>query len=170
MTNGIGGTDGFAARYRGRKVLVTGADGFIGSHLAEALALYNAFGSHGWLDERKNGMRVVLGDVRDGAQMTRLADGHDLVFHLAALIGIPYSYVAANSYVDVNVTGTLNLLEALRAGGIGRLVHTSTSEVYGTARLTPDSDYPMMVLGLGNRSVINALRAGPPRFWNSDRI
>jgi UDP-glucose 4-epimerase len=147
MTNEVSGSDGFAARYRGRKVLVTGADGFIGSHLADALAgagaevtalaLYNAFGGHGWLDERKNDMRVVLGDVRDGAQMMRLAHGHDLVFHLAALIGIPYSYVAANSYVDVNVTGTLNLLEALRAGGIGRLVHTSTSEVYGTARFTP---------------------------------
>ncbi|MGD9537730.1 MAG: SDR family NAD(P)-dependent oxidoreductase [Alphaproteobacteria bacterium] len=150
MSNGVGTAAGAAARYRGKKVLVTGADGFIGSHLAEALAaagaevtalaLYNAFGSHGWLDERNGEMRVTLGDVRDGAQMIRLAHGHDLVFHLAALIGIPYSYVAANSYVDVNVKGTLNLLEALRAGGIGRLVHTSTSEVYGTAQFTPISE------------------------------
>ena len=151
MTNEVGTTEGFAARYRGKKVLVTGADGFIGSHLAEALAgagaevtalaLYNAFGTHGWLDElpadARAALRLELGDVRDGAQMMRLAAGHDLVFHLAALIGIPYSYVAANSYVDVNVTGTLNLLEALRAGGIGRLVHTSTSEVYGSAQVTP---------------------------------
>jgi len=137
--------------YRGKRVLVTGADGFIGSHLAEALvrdnadvtalSLYNAFDRHGWLDEAdpelRGSMRLMRGDIRDGVAMHRLAEGHDVVFHLAALIGIPYSYDSAQSYVDVNVTGTLNILEAARAHGVGRVVHTSTSEVYGTAQTQP---------------------------------
>ena len=137
--------------YRGRRVLVTGADGFIGSHLAEALvranaevtalALYNAFDRYGWLDavdpEARSSMRLVRGDIRDGVAMHRLAEGHDVVFHLAALIGIPYSYDSAQSYIDVNVTGTLNILEAARAHEVGRVVHTSTSEVYGTAQTQP---------------------------------
>ncbi len=139
------------AAYRGKRVLVTGADGFIGSHLAEALvetgaevtalALYNAYGTYGWLDEIedavRDALRLALGDVRDAPYMRRLADGHDIVFHLAALVGIPYSYAAAQSNVDVNLNGTLNLLEATRAGAIGRFVHTSTSEVYGTAQASP---------------------------------
>lgn len=144
--------------YRGKRVLVTGADGFIGSHLAEALvavgaevtalACYNAFDRNGWLDdladEARAAMRIERGDVRDAAFMRRLAGGHDVVFHLAALIGIPYSYTAAQSYVDVNIHGTLNLLEAARGGGVGRLVHTSTSEVYGSARTKPiDEDHPL---------------------------
>jgi len=134
--------------YRGKRVLVTGADGFIGSHLAEALvrdnaevtalALYNAFDRYGWLDEAdpelRASMTLVRGDIRDAVAMHRLAEGHDVVFHLAALIGIPYSYDSAQSYVDVNVTGTLNILEAARAHSVGRVVHTSTSEVYGTAQ------------------------------------
>ena len=134
--------------FRGRRVLVTGADGFIGSHLAEALvrenaevtalALYNAFDRYGWLDEvdpeARSSMTLVRGDIRDGVAMHRLAEGHDVVFHLAALIGIPYSYDSAQSYIDVNVTGTLNMLEAARAHAVGRVVHTSTSEVYGTAQ------------------------------------
>ena len=137
--------------FSGKRVLVTGADGFIGSHLAEALvrggaevtalALYNSFGSHGWLDESADEiralMRIELGDVRDGAQMRALAEGSEIVFHLAALIGIPYSYVAAQSCVDVNINGTLNLLEAARAGAVQRFVHTSTSEVYGSAQTKP---------------------------------
>lgn len=137
--------------YRGRRVLVTGADGFIGSHLAEALvrdnaevtalALYNAFDRYGWLDEIdpevRASMALVRGDIRDGVAMHRLAEGHDVVFHLAALIGIPYSYDSAQSYIDVNVTGTLNILEAARAHAVGRVVHTSTSEVYGTAQTQP---------------------------------
>ncbi len=146
------------AAYRGRRVLVTGADGFIGSHLVEALvaagarvtalAQYNAFGSNGWLDELDEDVRAKLdvrrGDVRDAAYVAQLVAGHEVVFHLAALIAIPYSYHAPQSYVDVNVTGTLNVLEACRAHGVERLVHTSTSEVYGTALTTPIAeDHPL---------------------------
>lgn len=137
--------------YAGKKVLVTGADGFIGSHVAEsllaagadvtALAMYNSFDSHGWLDElpetAREAMRLVRGDVRDPSFVDRIAAGQDVIFHLAALIAIPHSYVAPQSYVDVNVTGTLNVLEAARKHGAGRVVHTSTSEVYGTAITTP---------------------------------
>jgi UDP-glucose 4-epimerase len=137
--------------YAGTKVLVTGADGFIGSHLTEglvregakvtALALYNSFDSHGWLDDLPDGVRgklnLVRGDVRDAAFVSRLVYGHEVVFHLAALIAIPYSYSAAQSYVDTNIVGTLNVLEAARQHGTERIVHTSTSEVYGTALTMP---------------------------------
>ena len=140
--------------YKGKKVLVTGADGFIGSHLAEALvrdgaevtslALYTGLDRHGWLDEINDKlraeMRLVRGDVRDGAMMGQLVKGHDVVFHLAALIAIPHSYDAPLSYIDVNVTGTANVLEAARNHGVGRVVHTSTSEVYGTAQTVPISE------------------------------
>lgn len=144
--------------YSGKRALVTGADGFIGSHLTEllagagakvtALALYNAFDQAGWLDEIsaevRGAVRIVRGDVRDAAYVRSIAEGADVVFHLAALIGIPYSYEAASSYVAVNVQGTLNVLEAARAGGCGRVVHTSTSEVYGTARYEPiDEAHPL---------------------------
>jgi UDP-glucose 4-epimerase len=144
--------------YSGRKVLVTGADGFIGSHLVEALvaegakitalALYNAFGANGWLDVLaepvRDAIRLERGDVRDAGQMAALVAGHDTVFHLAALIAIPYSYAAPQSYVDVNVSGTLNVLEAARRHGVARVVHTSTSEVYGTALSTPiGEDHPL---------------------------
>lgn len=152
------GTMSDTAHYRGRRVLVTGADGFIGSHLAEALAaigadvtalaLYNAFDSHGWLDElpdtTRQAIHVERGDVRDPAFMMRLCEGQDIVFHLAALIAIPHSYRAAQSYVDVNVTGAINLLEAARAHRPTRVVMTSTSEVYGTARVSPIAeDHPL---------------------------
>ena len=137
--------------YKSRRVTVTGADGFIGSHLAEALvrlgaevtalAQYNAFDRNGWLDEldpaARASLRIVRGDIRDGAFMMRLLADQDIVFHLAALIAIPYSYAAPQSYVETNVTGTLNVLEAARTHGIARVVHTSTSEVYGTAQTLP---------------------------------
>lgn len=136
--------------YQGVKVLVTGADGFIGSHLAEALAAagadvtalcqYNSFDSHGWLDESDAPLRLVRGDIRDGAFVRRLVRGHQVMFHLAALIAIPFSYVAAQSYVETNVLGTLHVLEACREAGVGRLVHTSTSEVYGSAITVPISE------------------------------
>ena len=144
--------------FDGKRVFVTGADGFIGSHLAEALvrrgarvtalALYNSFGTCGWLDEIaddvRSEMQIELGDVRDGVQMRAFADGSDIIFHLAALIGIPYSYVAAASCVDVNIHGTLNMLEAVRGGAAARLIHTSTSEVYGSALQRPiGEDHPL---------------------------
>ncbi|MEA2934997.1 MAG: hypothetical protein QOD74_1643 [Variibacter sp.] len=140
------------------KVLVTGADGFIGSHLTEALvhrgakvtalALYNSFDSYGWLDDLPTAIReklnLVRGDIRDAAFVGRIVQGQKIVFHLAALIAIPHSYIAAQSYVDTNVVGTLNVLEAARQWGTERVVHTSTSEVYGTALTTPiDESHPL---------------------------
>lgn len=135
-------------------VAVTGADGFIGSHLVErlvwsghkvrALALYNSFGTYGWLDSLDAdvlaNVEVVLGDVRDAGCVDPLVSGADTVYHLAALIAIPYSYTAARSYVETNAIGTLNVLEAARRHGTGRVVHTSTSETYGTARTVPISE------------------------------
>ena len=137
--------------YNNATVLVTGADGFIGSHLVErlvaegakvtALALYNAFDGNGWLDdlepETRETVTIARGDVRDGAFMMRLCENQDLIFHLAALIAIPHSYAAAQSYVETNVTGMVNLLEAARHHRPKRVVVTSTSEVYGTARTLP---------------------------------
>jgi NAD dependent epimerase/dehydratase len=132
-------------------VAVTGADGFIGSHLVErlvecgsrvrAMALYNSFGTYGWLDalpaDVLANVEVVLGDVRDPGSVETLVRGTSTVYHLAALIAIPYSYTAPRSYVDTNVIGTLNVLEASRRHGVRRVVHTSTSETYGTARTVP---------------------------------
>lgn len=140
------------------KVFLTGADGFIGSHLAEALVrdghdvtalvIYNSFDSWGWLDsvpaDISQQIKVVPGDVRDPTQMMSLVQGHDAVLHLAALIAIPFSYVAPDQYVQTNISGTLNLLNAARAHGIGRFIHTSTSEVYGSARYVPmDEGHPL---------------------------
>ncbi|MGM7672124.1 SDR family NAD(P)-dependent oxidoreductase [Microbacterium sp. A93] len=137
----------------GKKVLVTGADGFIGSHVVErllgygaevtAFCMYNSFGAHGWLDEsdafktaiRAEQAHAVLGDIRDAEHVSSTVEGHDIVLHLAALIAIPYSYSAPRSYVETNIGGTLNVLEAVRKHGVQRMVNTSTSEVYGT----PDS-------------------------------
>jgi NAD dependent epimerase/dehydratase len=138
---------------------VTGAGGFIGSHLVEelcrrgapvrALARYNGRGDTGWLaeidDACRNEVEIVLGDVRDPDQMRTLVSGCDTVFHLAALIGIPYSYASPRQNLDTNAGGTLNLLEASRAEGVRRFVHTSTSEVYGTAQYVPiDEDHPLV--------------------------
>ncbi|MDQ0809505.1 NAD dependent epimerase/dehydratase [Streptomyces sp. B3I7] len=130
---------------------VTGADGFIGSHLTEALVAsgyrvramvqYNPFSSYGWLEalhpDVLEQVEVVLGDVRDPSSVRHLVKGASCVYHLAALVAIPYSYRAPHSYVDTNVTGTLNVLEAVRAAGTPRLVHTSTSETYGSAQIVP---------------------------------
>lgn len=135
-------------------VAVTGAEGFIGSHLVEelvrrgrrvrAMVLYNSFGSRGWLDtvpdEVLDAVEIQFGDVRDPSSTTALVSGAEVVYHLAALIAIPYSYEAPRSYVDTNVIGTLNVLEAVRSGGVERLVHTSTSETFGTARTVPISE------------------------------
>lgn len=135
-----------------QKVLVTGADGFIGSHLVEmlvsrgakvkALSLYNSFNNWGWLENTSclDQIEVVCGDVRDPNFCREITQGMDVVFHLAALIAIPYSYVAPDSYVATNITGTLNMLQAAKDAGVKRFLHTSTSEVYGTARFVPISE------------------------------
>lgn len=136
------------------KVLVTGADGFIGSHLVElllaegyavrALSQYNSFNYWGWLEDIKHpDLEIVNGDIRDSAFCRHIVRGCDTVFHLAALIAIPYSYVAPESYVDTNVKGTLNMCQAAKDEGVRRLIVTSTSEVYGTARYVPiDEKHP----------------------------
>lgn len=127
-----------------KNVLVTGADGFIGSHLTDlllaegynvrALAQYNSFNNWGWLEGKSHpGLEIVTGDVRDPDFCRHISEGRDTIFHLAALIAIPYSYVAPDSYVDTNIKGTLNMCQAARDCGARRLVVTSTSEVYGTA-------------------------------------
>ncbi len=138
------------------KVLVTGADGFIGSHLVElleaegfqvrALSQYNSFNYWGWLEDIRNKdcVEVVTGDVRDPFFCNHITRDVELVFHLAALIAIPYSYAAPDSYVDTNVKGTLNICQAALDNGVGRVIVTSTSEVYGTARYVPiDEKHPL---------------------------
>lgn len=144
--------------YQGKKVLVTGADGFIGSHLAEQLArqgakvrafvLYNSFADWGWIDSLDDDLRqkieVFPGDIRDPKRVDEAVQGQEIIFHLASLIAIPYSYHAPDSYVQTNVGGAVNVLNACRSHGIERLVHTSTSEVYGTARYAPiDEKHPL---------------------------
>jgi NAD dependent epimerase/dehydratase len=147
-----------AMNLRGKKVLVTGADGFIGSHLTEfllaagadvrAFVYYNSFNSWGWLDEAsdsvKSSLDVFAGDIRDPHGVRAAMRGRDVVMHLAALIAIPYSYHSPDTYVDTNIKGTLNVIQAARDLGIERVVHTSTSEVYGTARRVPiNEDHPL---------------------------
>ena len=139
-----------------QSVLVTGAGGFIGSHLTErlvalgartrALVRYNSANSWGWLDSSpaKADVQVIAGDIRDWDSLQRATRGTDILFHLAALIAIPYSYHAPLSYVRTNVEGTLNVLQAALDAGVGLMVHTSTSEVYGTARYVPiDEAHPL---------------------------
>jgi NAD dependent epimerase/dehydratase len=142
----------------GKRVLVTGADGFIGSHLTEALVrqgadvrafvLYNSFNSWGWLDDCAPDVagrfEVFAGDVRDPFGVRKAMQDRDIVFHLAALIAIPYSYHSPATYVETNVLGTLNVVQAARDLGVERMVHTSTSEVYGSALRVPiDEEHPL---------------------------
>jgi dTDP-glucose 4,6-dehydratase len=139
-------------------ILVTGADGFIGSHLVEelvrqgyktkAFVLYNSFGSWGWLDqsppEIRQNLEIFMGDIRDPYGVKTAMKGCDAILHLAALIAIPYSYHSPDTYVDTNIKGTLNVLQAARELEVNRIVHTSTSEVYGTAKFVPiTEDHPL---------------------------
>ncbi len=159
------------------KVLVTGSEGFIGSHLTETLldreynvrafVRYNSFGQWGWLDtlpkEKRDALEVVMGDVRDPAFVRRAMEGVDIVFHLAALIAIPYSYHAPDAYVDTNIKGTLNVLNAARDLGTGRVMVTSTSEVYGTAQYVPiDEKHPYQ-----GQSPYSATKIGADRLAES---
>ena len=160
-----------------KKVLVTGADGFIGSHLVEelvregyevrALALYNSFNIWGWLDAIPEGtlrqVEVVTGDVRDPNGVRKAMEGMDAVMHLAALIAIPFSYDAPDAYVDTNIKGTLNVLQAARSLGTERVLVTSTSEVYGTAQYVPiDEKHPYQ-----GQSPYSATKIGADRLAES---
>lgn len=162
-----------------KRLLVTGADGFIGSHLAEylvrqgydvrAFTLYNSFDSRGWLDSSplKGEMEFFSGDIRDPNGVRTAMQGCDAVLHLAALIAIPFSYHSPDAYVDTNVKGTLNVLQAARALDIAKVVHTSTSEVYGTAQRVPiDEEHPLQ-----GQSPYSATKIGADQlalsFWRS---
>ncbi|MFM7336850.1 MAG: SDR family NAD(P)-dependent oxidoreductase, partial [Actinomycetota bacterium] len=140
------------------KILVTGADGFIGSHVVETLVknghtvrafvLYNSFNSWGWLDESEKSIRdsidVFAGDIRDPHGVDQAVAGQEVVLNLAALIAIPYSYHSPDTYIDTNIKGTLNILQAARRHQVARVVQTSTSEVYGTAQYIPiDEKHPL---------------------------
>jgi len=132
-----------------KKILVTGADGFIGSHLTEklvekgfevkALAQYNSLNNWGWLEDVncKNQIDIISGDIRDAYFCKEISKNVDTIFHLAALIAIPFSYIAPQSYLETNVLGTLNICQAAKENNVSRLIHTSTSEVYGTANYVP---------------------------------
>ena len=138
------------------KVLVTGADGFIGSHLTEmlfnkgyyvkALSQYNSFNNWGWLESIscKKEIEILNGDIRDPHFCKSISNDVDIIFHLAALIAIPFSYISPNSYVETNIMGTLNICQAAKENRVSRLIHTSTSEVYGTAKYVPiDENHPL---------------------------
>jgi NAD dependent epimerase/dehydratase len=161
-----------------QKILVTGADGFIGSHLTEmlskrggkvrALSQYNSFNNWGWLEDiPREHVEIVCGDVRDPNFCREITKDMDVVFHLAALIAIPYSYVAPDSYVATNVLGTLNMCQAARDNGCKRFIHTSTSEVYGSARYVPiNEEHPLQPQSPYSASKIGA-DAMAMSFFNS---
>ncbi len=164
-----------------KNVLVTGADGFIGSHLVEllhqeglnvrALVQYNSFNSWGWLEDAacRDDIEIISGDVRDPAFCQEIVKGVDAVFHLAALIAIPYSYAAPDSYVDTNIKGTLNICQAARSHG-AKVIHTSTSEVYGTAQYIPiDEKHPLQPQSPYSASKI-AADAMAMSFFNSFEV
>lgn len=152
-----------------KTVLVTGADGFIGSHLVEmlvkrgykvkALSFYNSFNYWGWLEDINclNDIEVLNGDIRDPHYCRHITKNVDIIFHLAALIAIPYSYVAPESYVSTNITGTLNICQAAKDNDVSRIIHTSTSEVYGTAQYVPiDEKHPLQAQSPYSASKIGA--------------
>lgn len=162
---------------KNKKILVTGADGFIGSHLVEALldqgcdvrafVFYNSFNSWGWLDtlppEKQKSLDVFSGDIRDPNGVAQAMKGCDVVFHLAALIAIPFSYHSPDSYVDTNIKGTLNILQAARQQNVERVLVTSTSEVYGTAQYAPiDEKHPFQ-----GQSPYSATKIGADRLAES---
>mgnify|MGYP001583597639 FL=1 len=162
---------------KNEKVLVTGADGFIGSHLVEALlgegcrvkafVYYNSFNSWGWLDtfskDKLKDIEIFAGDIRDPNGVRESVKGVDMVFHLAALIGIPFSYHSPDSYIDTNIKGTLNVLQACRDYAIERVIVTSTSEVYGTAQYVPiDEKHPLQ-----GQSPYSASKIGADRIAES---
>ena len=161
----------------GKKILVTGADGFIGSHLTEelvkggyevkAFTMYNSFNTWGWLDtlpaDIMGNVEVFSGDVRDPNGVREAMQGCEAVFHLAALIAIPFSYHSPDAYVDTNIKGTLNILQAARALDTGRVLITSTSEVYGTAQYVPiDENHPFQ-----GQSPYSATKIGADRLAES---
>ncbi|MDA9258792.1 NAD-dependent 4,6-dehydratase LegB [Gammaproteobacteria bacterium] len=164
---------------KNKTILVTGADGFIGSHLVEmlhesgfkvrALAQYNSFNNWGWLEDIncQQDIEIVAGDIRDPFFCNKLCKDVDTIFHLAALIAIPYSYVAPQSYVETNITGTLNICKAALDNNVSRLIHTSTSEVYGSAQYVPiDEIHPLQAQSPYSASKIGA-DAMAMSFYNS---
>jgi len=165
--------------WKGRKVLVTGAGGFIGSQLAErlvkkgaevrAMVHYNARGSRGWLDQSSlaRDMEIIAGDVADRDSVAEAMGDAEVAFHLAALIAIPYSYHAPESYLRTNITGTLNVLQVARAKGLERVIHTSTSETYGTAQFVPiTEEHPLQGQSPYSASKIGADKLAES-FWCS---
>ena len=170
-------------KLQGKKILVTGADGFIGSHLVEhlvgqgadvrAFVYYNSFNSWGWLDDAqddvKRSLDVFAGDIRDPHGVRTAMKGCDVVLHLAALIAIPYSYHSPDTYIDTNIKGTLNVVQAARELGVERVVHTSTSEVYGTARFVPiTEEHPLQGQSPYSASKIGADQIATSFFHSFD--
>jgi len=155
--------------FRNKRILVTGADGFIGSHLVEALAFtgahikalsqYNSFNNWGWLEDVNclKDIEVITGDIRDPHQVKKITENIDIIFHLAALIAIPYSYIAPTSYIETNIKGTLHICQSALENECSRVIHTSTSEVYGTARYVPiDESHPLQPQSPYSASKISA--------------